>query len=451
MMSDAQFDAWLSRPNAKRVVLAELSHSQGVEYVANRPYISHADDEAPHRVYDDVLQGAIEINQRIDSKLELGALELVDDGSIAHWVDYRWRGYDVLIKLGAPEWRLDDFRVVARQINDGVINARQGKIQLGLYDVTASLAHEIQRPELPSGQLVPLILGQVVCAPATRVSTAELRYRVSWLPVTHMVVRDGNGPELSHAEQYDEGSFVADAYSPRSLMCDVIEPHDTPGKIVHWVAAHYGLSVAPHDLPDYICGLRYDGPVTGAQILDDVCQAIGGHWQIDIMGRLRVTVFELPDAANATQFDDDDVEQGQIALVETQEPLRSLTLQYARNYNPITEIAGSVDAVTASRLRDEFRSLADSRTLPEYPLAPDDTIETALQIEQDVASELGRRMALRAQRHDVWELKLVTAGLSDILGQSISVQCRGINGQCGRVISMRSSLLRERTTLEVWI
>ena len=166
-----------------------------------------------------------------------------------------------------------------------------------------------------------------------------------------------------------------------------------------------------------------------------------------------VTVFELPDASNATPFDDDDVEQGQIALIETQEPLRSLTLQYARNYNPITEIAGSVDAVTASRLRDEFRSLADSRTLQEYPLAPDDTIETALQMEQDVASELGRRMALRAQRHDVWELTLVTAGLSDILilGQSIRVQCRGINGQCGRVISMRSSLLRERTTLEVWI
>jgi len=450
-MTEQQYQRWLTSPNQSRVVLAELEHSEGMEYVSSRPYISKPTDSAPNRIYDDLLQGQLEISSRIDSRLELGALDLVDDGSITHWVNRRWRGYAVVLKLGDPSWALDDFRVIARQTNGGVIDARRGKIQLGIYDAAAVLEKEIQRPELPNGQPVPLILGQVFCAPATRISTSELRYRVSWLQVSSMIVRDGNGPVMAHTADYSNGQFVASAYSPRTLMCEVVEPHQTPLQIIQWVADQYNIPLASGiSVPSYTLGLRYDGAVSGTQVLDDVCAAIGGHWQITALGELTVSVFELPASSPDLELDADDIEFGQIALTQTQEPLKTLTLNYARNHTPITEVAGSIDAATSERLKSEWLAVSGSNPVTDYPLAPDQTLETALQLQTHAATERNRRLAIKNERHDVFELRVLRAGLHDVVGKTLAVDHPRLAGRLGRIISARSAPLRDQVTLEVW-
>ncbi|WP_028303472.1 hypothetical protein [Oceanospirillum maris] len=450
-IADQQYQQWLSQPNQPRVVLAELEHSAGTEYVSSRPYISQPTDSAPNRIYDDLLQGELEISARLDSQLELGALDLVDDGSITHWVNRRWRGYTVVLKLGDPSWSLDDFRIIARQINSGILDARRGKIQLGIYDAAAQLQQEIQRPELPSGQPVPLILGRVFCAPATRISTSTLTYRVSWLPVTSLVVRDGNGPVISHTADYSSGQFVASSYSPRTLMCEVVEPHQTPLQIVHWVADQYSIPLASGlNLPGYTLGLRYDGAVTGAQVLDDVCTAIGGHWKINALGELTVSVFELPGAEPDLIIDADDIEFGQIALTETQEPLKTLTLNYARNHNLISEVAGSITATDAERLMSEWLAVSGSNSAADYPLAPDQSLDTALQTQAHALTERNRRLQIKSTRHDVYRITVLRPGLQDIVGQVVRMDHPRTAGRIGRVISSRSNPLRDKTELEIW-
>lgn len=450
-ITDQQYQQWLSQPNQPRVVLAELEHSAGTEYVSSRPYISKPTDSDPNRIYDDLLQGELEISARLDSQLELGALDLVDDGSITHWVNRRWRGYAVVLKLGDPSWSLDDFRVIARQTNGGVIDARRGKLQLGIYDASAQLQQEIQRPELPNGQPVPLVLGQVFCAPATRISTSTLTYRVSWLPATSLVVRDGNGPVISHSADYASGQFVASAYSPRTLMCEVVEPHQTPAQIIQWVADQYSIPLTSGlSLPGYTLGLRYDGSVTGAQVLDDVCTAIGGHWQINALGELVVRVFELPGPEPDLVIDADDIEFGQIALTETQEPLKALTLNYARNHNPISEVAGSISATDAERLNSEWLAVSGSNPEGNYPLAPDQTLDTALQTQAHALTERNRRLQIKSLRHDVYRITVLRPGLQNTVGQSVRVDHPRLTGRIGRVISSRSNPLRDKTELEIW-
>lgn len=450
-ITDQQYQHWLSLPNQPRVVLAELEHSAGFEYVASRPYISKPTDTAPNRIYDDLLQGALEISERIDSLIDLGALDLVDDGSITEWASRLWRGYSVVLKLGAPNWSLDDFRVIAQQINSGVISASRGKIQLGIYDSAAKLQKEIERDELPNGQLTPMLLGQVFCAPATRISTSELRYRVSWLAITSLVVRDGNGPVMSHTADYSIGQFIASAYSPRTLMCEVNEPNDTPTKIVQWVAEHYGITLASGlTLPSYTLGLRYDGAVTGAQILDDVCTAIGGHWQINALGELVVRVFEIPTGTPDLVIDADDIEFGQIALQETQEPLKSLKFNYERNHTPITEVAGSITPAESERLTSEWLAVSGNNPVADYPLAPDQILDTAIQLKADAETERDRRLLIKSQRHDVYRITVLMAGLNNIVGESVRVDHPRVTGRLGRIISAKNSPLREKTELEVW-
>ena len=147
-IADLEYEKWLSMPNKNGVVLADLHYSDGVEYVASQPFISKPTDNAPNRAYDDLLQGKLEINGRIDSKLDLGALDLVDDGSITEWVNRLWRGYPIVLRLGSPDWSLDDFRVIANQTNAGILSSRRGRIQLGVYDSSALLQREIVRPEI---------------------------------------------------------------------------------------------------------------------------------------------------------------------------------------------------------------------------------------------------------------------------------------------------------------
>ena len=450
-ISDQAYQQWLSQPGQIRLVLAELTHSAGTEYVASYPYISAPTDSYPNRIYDDVLSGALEIHQRIDSRLELGAIELMDDGTLTPWVNYLWRGYPVVLKLGSPEWSLDDFRVVARQTNAGVLEADRGAIQLGIYDAAAPLQQEISRPVLPNGQLVPLVLGKVFCVPATRISTSELRYQVSWLPVETLVVRDGHGPVMAHSPEYADGQFVALVSSERSLMCEVSEPHLTPLQIVQWVADRYGLSLADGlALPVYTLGLYYPASVSGAQILDDVCTAIGGHWQINVLGELDVHVFELPDAVPDLVLDADDIELGQIALERTYEPLKSLTLNYARNFTPITEVAGSLPAEDAARLSAEWLAVSSVNTVTHYPLAQDQTIDTALQIKSDAEAERDRRLSIKQQRHDVYRLTLLRAGMHSVVGQSVRVDHPRLAGHVGRVISSRSHPLIDKHEVEIW-
>lgn len=453
LIDDAQYAAWLQNPAEQRVVLVDLHHADGIEYVASRPFISHPNDSAPNRAYRDLLINAVDISVRIDSALQVGDLTLIDDGSISHWVNHKWRGHAVEIRLGGQGWRLDDFRVIATQINGGLVSASRSEIVLGVYEASALLDDPIERPELANGQPRALVLGHVLGAAATRINTTYLQYSVSWLVLFNLVVRDGNGPLISHTPNLAAGEFTANAYSPRELWCEVWEQHDTAEKILNWVAAQYGLLVAPNlTLPNYQLGLYYTDAVTGRQILDDVCTAIGGHWSLNALGQLAISVFSLP--TTPTVFiSADDIEFDRIRLIRTEEPIREIRLNYAKNNNPMTEVAGSIadsDSELAERLRTEFHTETVTNLVPDYPLSQTNEIETALQNKVDAQAEAARRALIRAVRHEVWELDVFIRPELELIGKSVEVLHAKLAGRIGVIVSHSLSPVREIATLEVW-
>ncbi len=453
MISDVEYQQWLRSASARRVLLVELSHSAGTEYVSNRPYISRPGDSLPNQPFDDLLAGVFDVTSRIDSALSLGDIELVDDGSLGAWRDYLWRGYPVVMRLGDAAWSYDDFRVIASQVNGGLRSISRGRLVMGIYDAAAALEVPLTtgRPEI-NGQPVPLVLGQVFGAQATRIDSQALNYRCSWLSVASLVVRDGNGPVMSHTADYANGGFALSAYTPRTVLCGVQEQHDTAQSIVEWVAGQYGLSLAAMSLPGYRLGLRYEGEVTGRQILDDVCAAIGGHWSVNLAGQLQVQVMTLPVSADFT-LTADDIVRDQIRLIRADEPWKSLELKYSRNHSPLSEVAGSIndsDPGLADRLREEWLSESVSQVLSGYPLAPDESRESVLVNAADAQSEAARRMAMRSERREVWELEVFMVWVGDIVGQSVSVDHPSLSGRIGRVISARMAPTRDRVTLEVW-
>ncbi|MFG1487651.1 hypothetical protein ABMA58_00205 [Oceanospirillum sp. HFRX-1_2] len=453
-ISDQAYQKWLQAPSVPRVLLAELHHADGIEYVADRPFISRPNDENPNCIYNDVLSAAVDVTSRLDAQTEIGDLQLRDDGSISHWIGYQWRGHDVVLRLGSPDWPLDDSRVIARQINAGIQTAERGSIVLGVYDATAKLDQPIQRDTMPDGALVPLVFGAVFGAEALQLDAQTLTYRVSQLPITDLIVRDGNGPVIGHTPDYTNGQFIAAAYTPRTMSCEIVEPHSTAVAIIQWVAQEYDLSVADlSGLPSYTLGLRYASEVTGRQILDDVCAAISAHWSIDLLGQIQVQRLTEPQVPDLVLYADD-IEYGGIRLVSTQEPLAQLTLQYGRNHTPMTEVAGSIhdsDPALAQRLRSEWQSSSANNALSGFPLAPDHELSVALVNLADVQTELNHRLALRSVRRDVYELSVFRAAGADIVGKSVRVEHPRLQGRLGRIISARLTPGSERAVLEIWV
>ncbi|MBB1485890.1 hypothetical protein [Oceanospirillum sediminis] len=453
MITDDQYQHWLRQPNEPRVLLAELEHSAGKEYVANHPYISHPGDSVPNQPYNDILSGVFDITSRLDALLAVGDLQLTDDSSISHWQEYLWRGYPVVLKLGAPDWSLDDFRIIARQTNGGVQEARRGRMVLSLYDASARLDKSIERPEINGkDRPEPLILGDVFGVPAIRTDTQSLNYIVSWLPITSVIVRDGNGPVMSHSPDYPSGQFVTQSYTPRSISCEVKEPHNTAALVFQWVADRYGLTLMPVSVPDYKLGLYYDGEVTGRQILDDVCRSIGAHWSITLQGELQVRQLTLPGPADFELYADD-IAQDQVALIRTEEPWRELRFNFSRNHTPLSEVAGSVndnDPAMAERLRQDWLTETRTHNLPDYPLAPEQSLDTVIADRADAVTESTRRMSIRAERHEVWELEVFIVWSGDIVGSAVHINHSRLTGRIGRVISARMSPTQDKTVLEVW-
>lgn len=451
MITDEEYSRWLRRPNVRRILLVNMEHSNGAEYLADRPYISQPEDSLPNQPYNDLLSGVFDITSRLDAALSLGGLELVDDGSLSTWVNYYWRGYPVEFRLGDPEWNWDDFRIIAKQVNAGIQESRRGKLVFGLYDASAQLDKPIERPII-NEQPVPLVLGEVFGAPAVRLNTQALAYQVSWLPVTSVVVRDGTGPVISHNSDYSNGQVTLSAYTPRTIACEIKEPHNTAALILQWVADQYGIDLVPVSLPDYTLGLRYDGDVSGRQILDDVCQAIGANWSISLQGELVIKRLSLPDQVDFQLFADDIV-QDKIALIRTEEPWKQLKLNFARNYTPMSEVAGSIhdtSPILAERLRNEWQAETQQLSLPDYPLAPEKILDTAIVNRNDALTEITRRMTIRNIRREVWEVEVFMVWRGDIVGSSVQIHHPRLAGRTGRIISARMSPTQDKTVLEVW-
>lgn len=416
-------------------------------YVSSHPFISTPTDQHPNRAYLDVLSNSVDITARLDSTVSIGDIELVDDGSISHYKNLEFAGRSVRFLLGAPDWRLDEFRLIANQRCSGLLESRRGLIKLGMQDAAAVLDKPMQRTTLDDGRMIPLVLGEVLGGKALRVDTQTLNYAASQLALSSLVVRDGVGTILTSQSTLATGRLKLFSYTPRELHLESKEPHDTAFKICQWVGAQYGLTlgITEQSLPDYKLGLYFEGGVSGREILDKVALAIGGFWRINLAGKLIMQQLKEPTSADF-ELNIDDIEYDKIALVRTEPAVKSMRVQYAQNQKPIAEVAGSIEQsnpTQAHRLRTQFLSLQSG--------SGDDIKQHTLAISNKAhaQTELNRRMQLRSKRRDIYEITAFVGAAQIQPGIAIKANHPAVN-KTGVVLSVRQSIIKDKVHLEVW-
>jgi len=453
MISDAQFKRWLESPNENRVVLAELEHAGGVVQVADKPYVAPASEALANPVWNDLLITASGISTRVDGLIEIGQIQLRNDGRITDWLGYQWRGWPVRLFLGDQSWPRADFRPIAVATNGGLESYRDSVITLGVIDSSEQLNEPIDTGQLPDdGGPVPLLLGQRFNVPAFRVDSATLRYRVSFLPLLSVTPRD-IGNEVPHTAHLADGAFTLDNApgSGSEITAAAHEQHDTPLSMVQWVADYYGKTVSPNTvLPDVTVGFYSSAETTGAQVLDALCESLGAGWHIDAFDQLDVRVFEAAGETAEITLSVDNVQDRTLRLEGLEPPWSGLTFRWGRNDAPMRSIDTFVDdddPTLAARLRQEWRESTAEQTLTGHPLATPVTINSLMQLSAEVVTERDRRLGYHAVRRERW--RLITYLPTVQIYQTITVNVPPIVGRVGRVSAVRLEKVGGKAELEI--
>lgn len=440
MITDAQYQRWLESPAENRVMLAELEHSNGTVQVADLPYLAPVADDLADPTYIDVLVDTVGISTRIDGLIEIGDITLRNDGELDEWLGYQFRGYSVRLLLGDMRWSRTDFRVVATAINAGIQSARRGRIVMRVTDSSAALDEPIATGELSNGGgPVPLLLGRVFNVPATRDRTDTLHYRASYLPLVSVTARD-IGNIVPMTADLPGGGFTLDNRpgSGSQITAEVHERHDIPMSMLQWVANHYGYEIAPAtSLPDVAVGYYSNGETSGRRILDALANSLGGAWFVDALGRIDMRVIDAPPAEPDAVISSDDVQDGRLELSEMLPPWSALTLMWGRNHAPLRSVAAPIDQdapALAARYRGDWRESRAEQSLPDYPLADSEHIETLLQIESDVAAERERRLAYHATRREYYRLTTYLA--THQLHQAVMIEVPPLTGRVCRIVAV---------------
>ncbi|WP_322528992.1 hypothetical protein R5R73_04960 [Salinicola sp. LHM] len=453
-LTDAQWQRWLSSPNAVRVTVAELEHADGVEQVSDRGYLAPASERLARPRYAGLLIEAVGIETRIDGAITFGDIRLIDDGEITHWRDYRWDGHPVRLYLGAPDWPRGDFRQIASAINDGIQSAERGEIVLGVVDASSVLEQPIDTGQLPyDGGPVPLLLGQCYNVPAFRDESTTLHYRISYLPLLGVTPRQ-LGYEEPYTPDLDNGGFTLSNNPGTSsdITAGGHEQHDTPAAMIQWIADHYGLTVGTVDLPDVTVGYYSNGETSGRDILDRLCEGLGAHWYLDALGRLTARVLREPSATPDVTLTRDDIVDGTLALDRTEAPWPKLTFRWQRNDATLRTVAGDIMVnapETEARLQRDWNESVAEQALTGYPRAEPVTRESLLQIAAEAAAERDRLLALYAERRDVYRVDSYRIDLQ--LHQTITINEPPLLGRVGRIIAVNRSTAEGLAQLEIWL
>ncbi|WP_252109007.1 MULTISPECIES: hypothetical protein [unclassified Halomonas] len=451
-MTTAEYDLWLSDLDAPRVLLAELDHSGGTQYVATAPFISKPTDSDPNRIYDDCLDAAIDISTRIDGLIGFGEVAMVDDGSLTDWIPLRWQGHPIRLYLGGPDWPRDDFRLLAQGVNGGIITARQGELRFAMNDQSARLDEPIDTGQLPNdGGPVPLALGSIYNAPAYLLQPDPYEWKASFLPVTSLRPKSNGNASVSYTANLQNGSFVLGAgLDNATLTVDIEEQTNTPARVAQWVAMQYGITVGQIEMPGYRVGLYYNSEVSGRQILDDLCDGMGAYWFLDATGRLIVRQHKAPGSATLTMVGDDIVDAA-IQLSSTEQPWQSLTLRWRRNYQTLSNVAGVVSADERARLTREWSEHKASQSVSGYPLVEKVSRDTCIQRQSDIVTETNRLLGLHSVRRDTYSIEAFTPPVD--VGMTLAIDMPPLNARACRLIAVSRSPTRRggSTNLEVWL
>lgn len=459
-VSDPEFEAWLSSPDAIRVVLFEsdvLADDEEItRYTCNGSFPITAPNDSPaNTFYEPIASSGVQFTEQLSltgaATAAIGDIEFDNGGFVRDgwYLDDIWASRAQRAYLGDVRWARSNFRMILNGMASGI--ARKDKFTLAI-----KLRDQLQRLETPisdrtfggtslmAGTLYPSCFGE--CFNITPVYDASTdRYYVHFGPVEWIFEIRVNGLPVDATVENATGSFQLNVGLPPSgvVTCSVQGDkfggiyRNTVAALVRRIATGYGkddgrytdddldlsnLDTFETSHPQKI-GLYITDNTTVKSAIDQLAGSLGAQAIPSRLGKLRLIQIGI---SGASTFDIrvQHMKGGTLEPVTSMPPVAAVKLGYDRDWTVQDTKDSAIPPEHKQFFADEyiFATAENDDIVDDYRMSPTVTAKnTLLKIKAEAEAEAQRLADLNGRQRQIFKFDGTPEMLQLVLGQQVTI------------------------------
>lgn len=497
-MTDDEFNAWLTSPDAIRCLLVEATTlSEGAEtirYLSNTGFVSQSSDTPPSMPYLPIVTGGIRFTQNLQldsSGLSYGDVELNNaEGTFDAWLDDIWVNRPIKMYTGDVRWARNDFRMVFNGVIADLDSKNRARLNIKLRDKLERLNSPVTEAKLEGttqnkDNLLPVVFGEVHNITPLLIDPALHTYRVHRFSCRQVIeVRDNGAPVLVYADPAN-GTFTLSGTPAGNITASVQGDNAfvygsnaygwnvTVASIIRRLATGFGkeadrLTDDDIDLDNFDAFDAENGQAVGVWAGDkvnvlEVCQQLAGSIGAQLiasqLGKLQLVKLKFPGdgADDPVRIGPSDMLAQNIAIASRSEVKAAVKLGYCKNWT----VQEALQTLIPEEHKNRFAREWDTTTARYTTVAQ----QYGLQIEPEQRDTL--LLNVRSAEPEAWRLLDILSvprttyrfdGLPRMLllklGQAVLLQHPRFgleDGKPGVVVGLTPDWVTGRVTVEVMV
>lgn len=465
-ISDAQYAAWLSQENKRRVVLVEADYSGGTKYFSTFPYVSGPSDTPANIAYDDLLLGVPSIAQAMGKGASIGDLAVSNTGGLVDsWWTLAFAGWPLRLYLGDAAWTRDDFRLIFQGVTEEVTTSGRDQLGFSIRDRRELLSQPVQTARIgTNNEVVPLSFGTCFNVSPKLTNGATHEYQVHESAVNDITAVRDNGVAVAYTKNLANGKFTLNAAPAGQITADVTETA-SGGTVAGVVQTLLRRRFPSETLNTSFSmtspiGIYIDRDRDILECIKEVAETAGAVLTVSRTDGFWLHRLETPSGlTSVATFEPDDIEQGSLRISKTELPKLSVVLGAERNWTEQdpASLAGAVTEANRQLYSRPYQIVkaTNSGIAASYPSARDDEmVGTLFTTTANATTEASRRAGLRQQIRFTFRLRALCAPFSLQIGDCVTLKHPRFglsSGSKGRVVSVIDRPSVFSSELEVWL
>lgn len=467
-MTLEDYDKWLRKidDTIERVELIELTGYDGVQnetfYISSLPFRTGATDSIPNIQFSPHLEESSTLSRSISffdkgrGIDDSGEIVIVNnDGFFDYWQNYQWKGRNVRILLGSPDWSYDDFLI--KPVLVGIIKEKpefsDDIVSFKILDKLGKLNVPIQRALISSTNSSnntpsPICLGTVKNIKPILIDSTTHKYKWHTGPVesianvyfkgdaiTSFIPDNANGEFTLTTQPIGTVTLDGNGAKPSSTHLTKISD------IAEYLMTEFGgLSASDIDSTSFAQlnidkGYTLEYYISDRQnlldVLDSLFSSVGAFYIVNYEGKIVVGYIKDPAGETAIEFfDGNNIQLNNFSVKPLSTTQWRTRLFYNRNFTiqDADVLAGSItDAARIDFLGTEWRtaSYEDISVVPngtDFNLVEEpDSIITNIHSLADATTEAQYRQGILGQQRFICNFTAKTVPFGLIPGDVIEI------------------------------
>jgi hypothetical protein len=475
-ITDEAYKHWLSDTTALRVILGEfgaykdgsvVTHRVGTEYFTTSPT-----DTPPNTVYTGSLIGAPTFTSRATENyggstfVSFGNVTIDNTGGlIDEWILQSFAGRPAILKLGAPEWNIDDFRVIFNGVSDRIDIPNDGSLDIYIKDKQRLLDAPVQvnrmnETEDEAGVLIPLCYGTCFNISPVLDSENERRYVIHDGPIASVDAVYINGVvSTAYSASLPDGWITLNADPEGAVTCDVkgdynnTIPSIAAAMVARVIETPTSYAKLPRAWETAVAGLYITDRTNLLDALDSL--GTGFRYGFDRLGEFSFA--QLEDPSDPVVVIDGIETYGDLGVIKGDVPIWKVSLGYKKNHTEQKSIAEEAPDAHRSYVAKGYTLFAvsqDASVKEECIIAQEpEFIGSVFITKQDAVEEAERIGNLFKKQRYFATVSAYSRPLTLSLGDTITV----VDGRFGMqdgvdfvVMGTTEHLIDSKVDLELW-